>query len=140
MMRPFSLSNKADWLQMPEQIGREDLGPIATRIERFQAPVTLDFSTTRHIDFRAWHDFVTRLRDLDRGPTALRLYGLSSYCEQIVRFVSAARDGDLFEQLFGTNGFSGEGEISNEFATTNELGSGWMPWDEHAYPWSPSQN
>jgi len=140
MMRPFSLSNKADWLQMAEQVGREDLDIVAVRLERFNSPVTLDFSATRHIDFRAWHAFVTRLRALDRGPAALRLYGLSSYCERIVRFVSAARDGDLFEQLFGSSDFGGEGEISTEFATTDDLGSGWMPWDEHAYPWSPSQN
>ena len=138
-MLPGPMGNKVERYALPAQLGQGDVDELVVWLVRTGADLqlTLDFTDTSHIDFRAVRSLVERVREIHASSPPIRIVGLDPYCEQILRFSLAPSDWDLFDSVVD----AGDGE-DTESGAQADASSAWggSSWNSIAGSWSPCPN
>lgn len=143
MMLPGPIGNKAERYALPARVGQGDVDELVVWLVRTGGglQLTLDFTDTAHIDFRAVRLLVDRVREVHMSLPPIRIVGLDPYCEQILRFALAGTEWDLSdagmdEGMVGTSG--GDVRSSAVPASSDEMGG--TSWGSLLGSWTPCPN
>ncbi len=138
-MLPGPMGNKVQRYALPARVAHGEVDELVVWLVRTGGTlaVTLDFTDTAHIDFRAVRALIARVREIHSSLPPIRMVGLNPYCEQILRYALEASDWDLFETVedAGDGAFAGEEEGSESFSAW-----GGTSWGSLMGPWAPSPN
>lgn len=138
-MLPGPMGNKVERYALPARLAQGDVDELVVWLVRTGCglQLTLDFTDTSHIDFRAVRALVERVREIHSSLPPIRIVGLDPYCEQILRYSLTPSDWDLFETVDGALTDEGIGEGANAGASAAWSGPS---WNSVAESWSPCPN
>ena len=138
-MLPGPMGNKVERYALPARLAQGDVDELVVWLVRTGGglQLTLDFTDTSHIDFRAVRALVERVREIHTSLPPIRIVGLDPYCEQILRYSLTASDWDLFETVEDAVEGEGTGEGAGAGASSTWEGPSWSPLAES---WSPCPN
>lgn len=142
-MLPGPIGNKAERYALPARVGQGEVDELVVWLVRTAGglQLTLDFTDTAHIDFRAVRLLVDRVREVHMSLPPIRIVGLDPYCEQILRFSLAGTEWDLSETGMddGIVGAS-DCDVRESAAPVSSEAMGGSSWGSLLGSWTPCPN